>query len=196
MLLGNPPFTGAVLTSTIIEAFPFHSPDGDQANFLGRALESLGQSLGYKVVRGQSSHGRKVPLDISWWEPGRGTVLAARACWGVAGEVGSVLPELMAVKAPMKLLIFRSRSVGNERQDVSLRSDIDAVLMALGAAVLDFAQHLEGETYVLLERVDQQAIFRGYEFRVPVTGKLTIDFQQAARIFLEFEMHQKTAVCT
>ncbi len=181
MLLGDAPVTTARLTSKVTEGFPFYSPEVDQTAFLARGLESLGKSLDYSVMTGQGSHGSKPSLDICWRQPGRGIALAAQCCWGTAGEVAEVFTNLMSVKAPLKLLIFRTRPSGAERQDVLVRSDIDAVLKALGVTMLDYAQHLEGEIYVLLERVDQQ--FRSYEFRVPASGKLTLGFEQAARMF-------------
>jgi hypothetical protein len=89
----------------------------------------------------------------------------------------------MTIKAVMKLLVFRTRSAGAERLDVSLRTDHDAVMMAIGAALIDFAQHVEGEHYVLLECGEQKPAFRSYEFRVPANGKLALGFEEAASVF-------------
>jgi hypothetical protein len=184
LLLEKAPLTASNLVSAITADFPFYAPPVDQATFLGRALESLGSSLSYRVVRGQSGrHIGEPHLHMTWRDPGRGTVLAAECEWGVAGDVAAAFERLMTVKAPMKLLIFRSCHAGAERQDILLRTDIDAILKAVGAAILDFGQHVEGETYILLERVEQESVFRSYEFRVPANGKLALQFEEAAQVF-------------
>ncbi len=176
------------LVSAVTEGFPFHARPADQAIFLCNALECLGASQNYKVSRGlpgrQSSD---LALDLTWWEPGWGTVLVAGCEWGVAGDVAAAFTNLMTIKAPTKLLIFRTREAGAEREDILLRTDIDAVLKALGAAILDFSQHLEGEHYVLLERLEAQSTFRSYEFRVPVDGRLALEFKEAAQVFQRCE---------
>ncbi len=51
MLLGDAPRDMVSLVSRITEGFSFHSPETDQTMFLGRALERLGTSLNYKLVR-------------------------------------------------------------------------------------------------------------------------------------------------
>ncbi len=186
MLLGNVPFTVANLLSATTAGFPFRAPQSDQTMFVRRALQALGESLSYRVIcEGPGRHfdAHEPSLDLTWWEPGTGTILAADCEWGVAGDVAAAFERLMAVKAPMKLLIFGSRRAGNERQDILLRTDIEAVLKAIGAAILDFGQHLEGELYVLLERLEQEPLFRSYEFRVPADGKLKLQFEQAAQVF-------------
>jgi hypothetical protein len=184
LLLGKAPLTASKLVSAITAGFPFHAPPVDQAIFFRRELERLGSSLAYKMVRTQPGRPIGEPhFDVTWWEPGRGTILAAECEWGVAGDVAAAFQTLMSVKAPMKLLIFRSRHAGGERQDISLRTDIDAVLKAVGAAILDFSQHIKGETYVLLECVEQESLLRSYEFRVPASGKLALRFEEAAQVF-------------
>ncbi|MGI9104047.1 MAG: hypothetical protein ACR2IF_16525 [Terriglobales bacterium] len=188
MLLGESPLTFAALTSALTEHFPYHATPADQMAFLRRALERLGTSLGYRVTPPHLERPHSDPcLDLVWWEPGRGTVLAADCDWGNAGEVAAAFTQLMTLKAPMKLLIFRTRHAGSERQDITLRTDIAAVLRAVGAAVVDFSQHLQGELYLLAELVPQQRIFRAYEFVVPVNGRLALSFEEAARVFRQQE---------
>ena len=188
MLRGNAPLTAVELVSAIIESFPSHATDVDQTAFLRRSLERLGTSHGYKVV---SPHTDLQPGEaafvLHWWEPGTGTILAAGCAWGNAGEVAAALTTLMTVKAPMKLLIFRSREAGAERPDILLRTDIHAVLTASGAALLDFRQHLQGELYLLLEHVQNEPRFRSYEFRVPADGKLALAIPAAAQMFRALE---------
>ncbi len=184
MLLGNAPLTRPKLVSAITEGFPFYAPPVDQTRFLRRALQTLGTSLNYQVIHGPS--GREVSdssLEMAWWEPGRGTVLAVECEWGVVASIAAAFARLMGRKAPMKLLVFGSRRAGADREDILLRTDIDAVLAAVGAALLDFSQHVEGELYVLLERVEREPRFRSYEFEVPGNGRLELPFQQAAQVF-------------
>ncbi len=190
MILGNAPLTTGKLVSRITEDYPFQSPDTDQQMFLGRSLERLGISLNYRVIRRELG---SVSNAICWWEAGNGVTLIADCCWGVAGEVAAAFKDLMTIKAPMKLLTFRSRAVGFERQDLLLRADIDAVFKSVAASMLDFAQHVEGESYVLLERVDKQAMFRCYEFTVPRSGRLDLRFEEASRVFRPAEV-KATAV--
>ncbi len=184
MLLGNAPLTRASLVSAITEGFPFYAPPVDQTRFLRRALQSLGASLNYRVIHGPSE--REVSdssLEMAWWEPGRGTVLTVECDWGLVANIAAAFARLMTRKAPMKLLIFASRRAGADREDILLRTDIDAILAAVGAVLLDFSQHLEGEWYVLLERVERDSVFRSYEFQVPGNGRLELAFQQAAQVF-------------
>lgn len=103
--------------------------------------------------------------------------------WGNAGEAFAAFTRLMTRKSAMKLLIFGSRHAGAEREDILLRTDTEAVLTALGSALLDFSQHMKGEVYVLVERVEQQSTFRHYQFAVPSDGKLALRFEEAAHLF-------------
>ncbi len=184
MLLGEARWPVSQLVSDITQGFPFHATTADQTTFLRRSLERLGKSLGYTVASPRSGGVMtESRLDLAWWEPGAGTILVADCEWGNAGEVAAAFTALMTVKAPMKLLIFRSRQAGGEREDVLLRSDTEAVLTAVGAALIDFNQHLEGEHYVLLERLDRQPEFRTYEFLVPAHGRLALGFGEAAHVF-------------
>ena len=197
MLFGNMPLSMSHLISTITADFPFHVPEADQTAFLSRTLERLGRSLNYKVscARSCDSFGRSgASLALRWWEPGRGTICAAECEWGVAGDVATAFERLMSVKAPLKLLIFHSRRIGFEREDIWLRTDVDAIMKAIGAALLDFGQHVEGEVYLLLERVERESGFRSYEFHVPASGKLSVEFEQAARLFRQIGASPAVAV--
>ncbi len=185
MLPGRVPVTVSNLVARLTDGFPLQGRPNDQALFLRRALGSLGTSLNYKVSPMRTLGGSS--LDLTWWEPGRGTILAADCEWGAAGDVAAAFTRLMTIKAAIKLLIFSTRQAGAERPDVLLRTDHDAVMMAIGAALLDFAQHVEGEYYVLLERSDQKPAFRSYEFCVPANGKLALGFQEAANVFRPIE---------
>ena len=185
-MVGDVPCTPARLVSAINVGFPFGLPQGDQTMFLRRTLEMLGKSLNCRIrfdQRGRLFESDRPSLNLSWWQPGTGTTLAVTCEWGLAGDVANAFERLMAVKAPMKLLIFCTRQAGNERRDILLRTDTDAVLKAIGASIIDFGQHFEGELYVLLESVQQTSMFRSYEFRVPTTGKLAVNFERASCLF-------------
>ncbi len=171
------------LVSRITERFPFHATIVDQTNFLRRALQELGSSLGYRVLGSPSNFASGECLDLAWWEPGTGTVLAADCAWGNAGEVFAAFTRLMTRKSAVKLLVFCGRQAGADREDILLRSDTDAVLAALGSALLDFRQHLTGELYVLVERVERQSLFRYYQFAVPSDGKLAFPIEEAPLLF-------------
>jgi hypothetical protein len=186
MLLGKAPLELCDLVSAVTAGFPFHATKIDQRMFLRRTLEQLGISLGYKVFVPFGALPSESSLAVAWWELGRGTVFAAGCDWGNAGDVARAFTHLMTIKAPLKLLMFRSRDAGADRPDILLRSDIGAVLKALGAAIVDFRQHLEGELYVLIEGREQQS-FRAYEFLVPTTGKLGLDFEEAGKAFRELD---------
>ncbi len=183
MWLGEIRLPVADLVSRVTERFPFHADTVDQTNFLRRALQELGSSLGYRVLGSQSNPAPGECLDLTWWEPGIGTILAADCVWGNAGEVFAAFTRLMTRKSAMKLLVFCARQSGAEREDILLRTDTEAVLTALGSALLDFSQHLKGELYVLVERVEQQSLFRHYEFAVPSDGKLAFRFDEAPLLF-------------
>ena len=145
MLLGKAPLTAVELVSTITESFPLHATAVDQTKFLRNALERLGISLGYTMASPQFGfRPNDSSFTLTWWQPGIGTVLAIACEWGNAGDVASAFTNLMTIKAPMKLVIFGSRDAGVERPDILQRTDIDAVRKAVGAAIVDFSQHLEG----------------------------------------------------
>ena len=184
MLLGKAPLTAVELVSTITESFPLHATAVDQTKFLRNALERLGISLGYTMASPQFGfRPNDSSFTLTWWQPGIGTVLAIACEWGNAGDVASAFTNLMTIKAPMKLVIFGSRDADVERPDILQRTDIDAVRKAVGAAIVDFSQHLEGELYVLLERVLQEGVFRAYDFVIPANGKLALQFEDAAHVF-------------
>lgn len=191
MLFGTAPVTVPELITTITSSFLFHTPTTDRTHLIRDALKKLGKSLGYAVFvseLGSQRNHREWLLDLVWWEPGRGAVLAAECEWGNAGEIMRDFEKLLAVKAPLKLMIFCSRRAGAERQDVLFRTDSGAILQALSASLVDFRQHVEGETYVLLEHVVEDSAFRAYEFRVPASGKLPEKFEDAKKLFRHVEV--------
>ncbi len=191
MLLGHDPIAVPQLIRAIISDFLVHAPKSAQTSSVKHALDKLGQSLNYNVSVTDSERARTERdwlLDVVWWEPGRGVVLAANCHWGNAGQIAHGFQRLMAVKAPLKLMMFASRHAGAEREDVPLRTDIDAILQALSAYLLDFNQHIAGETYVLLEHVETDSAFRAYEFHVPADGKLEIKLPEASGMFRRVEV--------
>ena len=184
MPLGKAPLSAGELVSAITESFPPHATPADQTISLRRGLERLGTSLGYNVVILQFSPWlNDSSFTLTWRQPGTGTVLAIACEWGNAGDVAAAFANLMTIKAPMKLVIFGSRDAGAERSDVLQRTDLDAVRKAVGAALVDFSQHQEGELYVLLERVPQEGVFRAYDFVIPANGNLALQFEDAAYVF-------------
>ena len=184
MPLRKAPLSAGELVSVVTESFPLHATPADQTISLRRALERLGTSLGYNAVVLQfSPWPNDSSFTLTWRQPGTGTVLAIACEWGNAGDVAAAFTNLMTIKAPMKLLIFASRDAGAEREDILQRTDLDAVRTAVGAALVDFSQHQEGELYVLLERVPQEGVFRAYDFVIPASGKLALQFEDAAHMF-------------
>ncbi len=191
MSFGPSPVTVSEIVNAIVSSFLYGSPRDAQIVSIKHALEKLGIPRGYRVYftpLRRPRIEREWLLGLAWWEPGRGTVLAAECQWGNAGDIAQDFERLMAVKSPLKLLIFASRRAGAEREDVQLRTDIDAVLHVLGASLADFSQHIEGETYVLLEHVESNSCFHAYEFRVPKDGKLGVSYEAASKLFRRIEV--------
>lgn len=186
MLFGPTAVAVSQLVHAVVADFVPGAPKTIQSSSVRHALDKLGSSLGYRVFVTDSEQSRTERdwlLDVVWWEPGRGVVLAANCQWGNAGKIAHDFQRLLAVKAPMKFMVFGSRQAGGERQDIALRTDIDAILRALGIHLIDFSQHVEGELFVLLEHVEEDSTFRGYEFRVPADGKLSTKYEHAGRLF-------------
>ncbi len=191
MSFGPSPVTVSEIVNAVVSNFLFGAPRDAQIVSIKHALEKLGIPRGYRVYftpLRRPRIEREWLLGLAWWEPGRGTVLAAECQWGDAADILHDFERLMAVKSPLKLLIFASRRAGAEREDVLMRTDIDAVLQVLGTALADFSQHVEGETYVLLEHVESNSTFHAYEFRVPKDGKLNVSFEQARTLFRRLEI--------
>jgi hypothetical protein len=90
---------------------------------------------------------------------------------------------LMAVKAPLKVMAFSSRSAGFERQDIQFREDSAAILQVMGTYLLDSTQHVKHEHYLLLELVQAEDRFRAYEYCVPGDGRLALPQAQARELF-------------
>lgn len=196
MLLGPTPVTVSEILTAVVANFLSGAPKSAQTSSIKHALEKLGKSLGFTVFSTDRKHqhdNHEWLLDLSWWEPGRGTVLACECEWGNAGEIVHDFEKLLAIKAPLKLMIFCSRRAGAEREDVLLRTDIDAILQAVGTALLDFNQHVAGETYVLLEHVESNSTFRAYEFRAPKDGKLEISIHKLKELFRRIEIERASA---
>ena len=196
MLFTSAPVSNSRLITTITSHFLFRAPRSDQAGFIKDALDRLGRSLGYRVSSPETTRQhspREWLLDVVWWQPGAGTMLAAKWEWGNAGDIMHGFEKLMSVKAPLKMMVFCTRQAGAERPDILLRTDSDAVLQALGASLIDFSQHLEGETYVLLEYMEDTSAFRAYEFRAPGDGRLATTFEGAKALFRYVEGVSLTA---
>ncbi len=186
MLFGPTALAVPQLFHAVISEFLFGAPKHIQSNSVKHALDKLGASLGYNVFLTDSERLRTERdwlLDVVWWEPGRGMALAANCRWGNAGQIAHDFQRLLGVKAPLKLIVFGSRHAGAERQDISLRTDIDAILQVLGTYLIDFSQHVAGEVFALLEHVEEDSAFRGYEFRVPADGKLATPYENASQLF-------------
>lgn len=196
MSFGPTPVTVSEIVTAVVSNFLFGAPKDARTTSIKHALEKLGASLGYRVFYTPLRRPRDPNewlLGLAWWQPGRGTALACECQWGNAGDIVHDFERLLAVKAPLKLMIFCSRQAGAEREDVLLRTDADAILQALGASLIDFTQHVEGETYVLLEHVESNATFHAYEFRVPADGKLAIKFDDARQLFRRIEIAKSAA---
>jgi hypothetical protein len=175
MLLGPAPVSQTEILDVILPGFPFRGTRGDRRIAVKRALERLGKSLSHSVYYSEpheSGRNGEFTVDVAWWRPGQGMVFAAECEWGNAGAVSEALKKLLALKAPLKVLAFNSRRAGSERQDIASREDTEAFLEVLGHLMLDFAQHVEGERYLLLELAQGEDRFQSYEFTVPGSGRL------------------------
>ncbi len=191
MLFGTAPVSASELAAAVIDNFLHGAPRAAQTTSIKHALEKHGLSLGYRVfctAAAEQDNAREWWLDLAWWRPGEGTVLAAACEWGNSGAMLNKFEKLLATKAPLKLMIVASRRAGAERQDILFRTDTEAVLNVLGTALIDYTQHVAGETYVLLEHVESNSKFRAYEFRAPGDGKLACDFCDAATLFRPVEL--------
>ncbi len=191
MLFGRVPVSVSELAAAVTANFLYGAPRNAQTISVKHALEKLGIAHGYRVFCTESCdqhNGREWILDLAWWQPGLGTVLACECEWGKAGDVLHKFEKLLAIKAPLKLMIVCSRHAGAERQDILFRTDTEAILKVLGTALIDFSQHVAGETYVLLEHVESDSQFRAYEFRVEEDGKTACDFCDAATLFRRIEV--------
>ncbi len=196
MSFGSTPIAIPALITAISSDCLLRIPNDQRTSLTQAALEKLGKSCGYTVFL--SEPGRQIYrpewlLDLVWWEPGKGSVLAVECEWGDAGQILCGFRKLMATKAPLKLMIFRSRRAGAEKQDILFRTDIDAILQVLGTSLIDFSEHVEGETYLLLECVEAAPTFNMYEFRVPTDGKLQAEFKDASALFHRREPDKATA---
>ncbi len=191
MLFGTNPVPISEITATVLSQFLKGLPREAQTAAVRHALQKLGVARGFRVA-GNSLSGEDDDghwrLDLAWWQPGQGTLLACQCEWGKSGDMLRKFERLLAVKAPLKLMVVRSRRAGAERQDVLFRTDTEAILKVLGTALIDFAQHVAGETYVLLERLESDSKFCAYEFCVPADGKLDRDFSDAASLFRPIEL--------
>ncbi len=186
MLFGPAPVSSDKLITAILSDFPFRAPKSDQTRALKRALAQLGRSLSYTVFfadNGDRRHDREWMLDLVWWSAGTGTVAAMKCEWGNAGLVVSQFHRLMAIKAPLKVMVFSTRQAGAERPDVLERKDTSAMLHALGHCAIDFSQHVAGEHYLILELAEEEKLFRAYELCITADGKLGVSFDSALQVF-------------
>ncbi len=196
MLFGLVPVSTSELAAAVISNFLYGAPRAAQTTSIKHALEQLGVARGYRVFCTESCeqhNGREWLLDLAWWQPGQGTALACECEWGNSGEILHKFEKLLAVKAPLKLMIVASRRAGAERQDILFRTDTEAILKVLGTSLIDFSQHVAGETYILLEHVENDSHFRAYEFRVEQDGKISCDFCDAAKLFQSIEIGASAA---
>jgi hypothetical protein len=101
-------------------------------------------------------------LDIVWYSPSKGGIqLAVESELGKGDDVLDDFEKLMCVKSPLKLLLSE---LGESRM-VQQVQDLEQYL-------IDFEQHMEGETYLLVDFA--YGSHRCYKFVVPrpKNGKL------------------------
>src|SRR5438067_1607209 len=88
-------------------------------------------------------------LDAIWYEksPGMGILLAVESEWGVDSRSGpresqiiDDFEKLMVIKAPVKLMIYESKD----------KEQNDLIMKRIAEYLSRYSQHVEGETYCLL----------------------------------------------
>jgi hypothetical protein len=144
---------------------------GDTNSIWTRAVKArlvkLAKKHGLLVSPDPSIFQGEYLLDVIWQKPApcADLLLACESEWGDCGSVWEDFEKLMHVKASLKLMIF---CTGDHEKDFSkIRKGIESKYMA------EFTQHLEGETYILLEFTARPQGVHGYEFIVPPTqGRL------------------------
>jgi hypothetical protein len=130
------------------------------------ALCELGRKRGFKVyacVHLGPKRLKEWVLDVVWWSPKRtgGVQLAVESEFGNGVEILDDFEKLMCIKSPMKLMVFSS-SKGKVTPD--------EMIAKIEEYLVDFDQHVSGETYVLADFAE--CGHRYYKYRVPHDGKL------------------------
>ena len=170
MVLGKKAFSARRLTREFVCGLdPARTKGGWTAEVL-RVLRELGKKKHFYISPDPRAKQRGYLLDMIWQRKERDekrsypdVVLAIESGRDPYRKDLDDFEKLMHVKAPQKLLVFRSiRRAGDGQVFIS---DVEEKYMAV------FSQHICGEEYILVEfPKDERAAFR-YRYVVPRNGK-------------------------
>ena len=107
VLFGTMPVSVSDVITAVAANFLHGAPRDAQTASVKHSLDTLGASLGLQVLSssaGEPDNGREWRLDLAWWQPGNGTVLAAECEWRKSGDILRKFEKLLAIKAPLKLM--------------------------------------------------------------------------------------------
>lgn len=97
------------------------------------------------------------------WKRGDGVSLAAMSGWGDREELETSFVHLEMIKAPQKLLLYTCARWQ------------DAVLDQLGAALLRYPHHIEGEEYIALNLLGAESSIAAHVRRISASGRITLE---------------------
>ena len=131
------------------------------AKAIVNVLQKIGHENDWLVLGRRSDDDGEWLLDVVWmkkedWRLG----LAVESEWLKPTEIEADFLKLLSIKAPKKLLVFKTRD----------RRQTEEVIQRIQSLMLKYPYHLAGEEYMAVERRAEGA-FR-YLFRVPNDGHL------------------------
>jgi hypothetical protein len=127
-------------------------------------------------------------LDLIWWrnKDSNDIDLAVESEWGANNAIWYDFGKLLAVKAPLKLLVYSTSN--HNRQSLTVREGIEEKYMKR------FTCHISGECYLLVEFVAPENKVYAYSFSVPRDGALAeVNFQERLAVALWPEASSHTA---
>jgi hypothetical protein len=123
-------------------------------------LTTIGRRYG-AAVESQEDGGSSLEKQLTlYWKQGDGIAAAFLSGFGDREELEHRFQRLESIKAPQKAVLF------------SCSRWQDAVMEQLGAALLRYPHHIEGEQYLTLNLLGNEQRLAVYEFTVPRNGPL------------------------
>jgi len=123
-------------------------------------LTAVGRGRSMEIAlheEGDSALARQLTL---YWKRGDGIMAAFLSGWGDRQELDRRFQTLETIKAPQKAIIY------------SCAKWRDAVLEQLGAALLRYPHHIEGEQYLALNLLGSEQRMAAHSIVIPRNGNL------------------------
>lgn len=172
------------LVRRVCEELKNESPDRDWTTVVLDELRRLGKDVKKcKVSPDKQYDEGAFLLDQVWWKNAElnDIALAVESEWGGNKAVWHDFGKLLAIKAPMKLMVYGTSN--HEKRGSTVRAGIERLYME------KFTHHVAGEQYMLFEFAVLERSLYAYHFAVPTDGPLSgVKFKEILKLPIKLAM--------